>query len=228
MKSLIVNGSLRETLGKKGAKASRNEGQVPCVLYGGTEQIHFIADEANFRKLIYTPDAYLVKLNINNKEYSAILKEVQFHPVTDKPLHIDFIEVMPEKPIEIEIPIHYEGTAMGVALKGGVLAKSLRKILVKGLIENIPEVINIDISKLDLNHSIKIGDLKQDNLLFAGATNSVIVAVRTARTVEVVTAAGPAEGAEGTAATTSAATAETKPGEAKPEAKKEAKKEVKK
>ena len=228
MKSLIVNGSLRETLVKKGAKASRNEGQVPCVLYGGTEQIHFIADEASFRKLIYTPDAYLVKLNINNKEYSAILKEVQFHPVTDKPLHIDFVEIIPEKPIEIEIPIHYEGTAMGVALKGGVLAKSLRKIKVQGLIENIPEVIDIDISKLDLNHSIKIGDLKKDNLLFVGAPNSVIVAVRTARTVEVVTAAGPAEGAEGAAATT-AALGEAKPGEAKAgEAKPEAKKEAKK
>ncbi len=228
MKSLVIKGSLRETVGKKGAKASRNIGQVPCVLYGGKEQVHFTADEAEFRKLIYSADAYLVKISINQTEYSAVLKEAQFHPVTDNLLHVDFVEISASQPVEIEIPINFEGTASGVALKGGILAKTMRKLKVKGLIDNIPEVITIDISNLDLNHSIKIGDLKQDNLTFVDNPKKVIVAVRTARTVEETTTAVAAEGTEaapvaGAAAPAAGAAPAAKPGDAKAEPKKDAK-----
>ena len=196
MKSLSINGTLRETLGTKGAKESRKNGQVPCVLYGGKEPIHFAADEPSFKKLIFSTDAYSVKFNIDNKEYNAILKEAQFHPVTDALLHIDFIEILPEKPVEIDIHLQFVGSAVGVVVRGGVLAKSMRKVKVKGLIENIPDIITVDISNLELNHSIKIGDLKRDNLEFIDNPKKVIVAVKTARTVEEVAAAVTADGAE--------------------------------
>jgi len=218
MKSLSISGTLRETLGTKGAKESRKNGQVPCVLYGGKEIIHFVADEPSFKKLISTIDAYFVKFNIGNKEYNAILKEAQFHPVTDTLLHVDFIEIVPEKPVEIDIHLQFVGSAVGVVVRGGVLAKSMRKVKVKGLIENIPDIITIDISSLELNHSIKVGDLKRDNLEFMDNHKKVIVAVKTARTVEEVAAAVTADGAEAPAAAGAAKPAAAAAGAAKPAA----------
>ncbi len=176
MKSVSISGSLRENVGKKDARAQRNQGMVPCVIYGGKEQQLFVVDEREFRNLLYTPEVKYAELNINGTVKRAIVQETQFHSITDKLLHVDFLEVVDGKPITIEIPLMVKGTSPGV-LKGGLLKKRVRKLKVRGLLDNIPENVTVDITPLEINDVIKIGDVKIDNLEIIDNPNKVIVSV---------------------------------------------------
>jgi large subunit ribosomal protein L25 len=195
MKTVSLSGSLRENVGKKDAKKHRRENKVPCVLYGGKEQIHFVADEKTFLKYLHTPLVYIIKLDVGGKTYDTIIQDLQYHPVTDRLLHIDLLELHPEKPVTIGVPIKVTGTAPGV-LRGGKLIKKMRKLTIKALIKDLPDDITVSIDNLEIGDSIKVSDLKQDNVSFLDQPNNVVVGVRTARTV--VEEAGP--GAEGAAA----------------------------
>jgi large subunit ribosomal protein L25 len=199
MKSVSLSGSLRGNVGKKDAKLQRRAGQVPCVLYGGPEQIHFVASEKSFSKILVTPEVYLVNLTIDGKEYQTIFQEVQYHPVTDRLLHVDFLQVLPGKPVTIAIPVWLEGVSQGV-LRGGRLVKKMRKVMIKALSTDLPDYVTIDISPLEIGDSVKVGDLKIPNVTFLDSPSNVVVGVQTARQVveEVVPGAeAAAEGAEG-------------------------------
>jgi large subunit ribosomal protein L25 len=182
MKTVSMSGSLRGNVGKKDAKKARKEGMVPCVLYGGKEQVHFVVEEKAFKPILFTPDVFLIKLDVDGKQHDVILQDVQYHPVTDSLLHADFIEVIPEKPIKVSVPVRIIGTSKGV-LRGGKLTKKFRKLLVKGLVENLPEKIDVDITKLDIGDAIKISNLKAENIEFLDPPSAMVVTVRTARVV---------------------------------------------
>ena len=176
MKSVSISGSLRENVGKKDARAQRNQGMIPCVIYGGKDQKMFVVDERQFKNLIYTPEVRYAEVNIDGDVRKAIVQETQFHAITDKVMHVDFLEVVDGKPITIEIPLKITGTSPGV-LKGGLLKKRVRKLKVRGLLENIPEEIMSDISNLEINDMTKIGDVHIDNLEIVDNPNKVIIQV---------------------------------------------------
>jgi large subunit ribosomal protein L25 len=202
MKSVSISGSPRENVGKKDAKKHRKEGLVPCVLYGGTEQVHFVTEEVSFKKLVFSPEAYTVKLNVGNKDYHAILQDIQYHPVNDKILHADFLEIFEDRPVTIHIPVKVTGVSEGV-LKGGKLIQKLRKLKIKALPVYLPDDITVDISPLEIGDSIRVSDIKKENISFLDAPGAVIVGVRVTRVVveEVpVAAAATAEGAAAPAA----------------------------
>jgi len=202
MKTVSLSGSLRENVGKKDAKKHRKEGNVPCVMYGGKEQIHFVANDKLFRKLIFTPEVCIVTLDIAGNTYDTIIQEVQFHPVTDNILHIDFLQINPEKPVTIGVPVKIIGTAPGV-LKGGKLILKSRKLKIQALQQFLPDDITVSIDPLDIGDSVKVKDLVQENIAFLDSPNTIVVTVRTARVlVEEV------PGAEGAAAVEGAAAAE--------------------
>ncbi len=215
-----MSGSPRENVGKKDAKKNRREGKIPCVLYGGKEQVHFTIPDKEFSKIIFTPEVYILNLNINGTEYQAILQDVQYHPVTDAVLHADFLEVIPGKPVIIGVPVVLTGNAPGV-IKGGKLRKKLRKLIVKGLVDDLPEKIEISISKLDLNDNVKVKDLSFANLELMDHPNSEIVGVKTSRGAgmdepeeeEEAEGAEGEEGAEGAPAEGTAAEGEDKTSE---------------
>ena len=143
MQTVSLSGSPRENVGKKDAKALRQKGLVPCVLYGGEKQVHFVLDERDFAKIVYTPETYLVKITLDGEEIETLLQDIQYHPVTDKILHADFLEVFTDKPIRVAIPVHAVGDAPGV-MKGGSLNLILRKLVVRGFAKDIPDGIDID------------------------------------------------------------------------------------
>lgn len=183
MKTVSMSGSLRANVGKKDAKAIRRAESVPCVLYGGKEQTHFSVPETSFKDVIFTPEACFIALNIDGKEAKAILQDVQYHPVTDKILHVDMLELIPGKEITMAIPVKITGTAPGV-LRGGKLIQKLRKLKIKSLPEHMPDDITVDISNLDINDSVKVGDLSTEHLTFLDPRSSVLVGVRVTRAVE--------------------------------------------
>ncbi len=180
MKTVSLSGSLRENVGKKDAKKNRREGKVPCVIYGGEKQIHIAIEEKSFKKIIFTPEVYLININVDGKEYQTVLQDIQYHPVNDSILHADFLEISPNKPVTIAIPVKFEGVAPGV-LQGGRLVKKLRKVKVSGLAENLPDFIMLNINKLNIGDSIRIKDVVYENLTFLDTPNAVIVAVKAAR-----------------------------------------------
>lgn len=180
MKTISITGSVRENLGKTGAKEARNNDQVPCVMYGSGKQIHFTIDQKSFDKIIYTADVYNVILNIDGTEYSSLLKDAQFHPVTDKPVHADFLFLEDGKPVTVSLPIALTGSSAGVK-NGGKLRTPMRKLKVKGELANMPENIEIDITKLRIGQSIKVGSLSTEGLEYLDPASNVIVAVKTAR-----------------------------------------------
>ena len=194
MKSVSISGSLRENVGKKDAKAQRVQGMIPCALYGGKEQKLFVVEEKQFQKLLYTPEVNYVDLSIDGTVVKAIVHETQFHPITDKLLHVDFLEVVDGKPITIEIPFKLTGTSPGV-LKGGSLKKRVRKLKVRGLLENVPEYVIADISNMDLNDMMKVADIHIDNITIVDNPSKVIVAVMPTRN-SVADAAAEGEEAE--------------------------------
>ena len=183
MKAVSISGSLRENVGKKDAKAQRTQGMVPCVLYGGEQQYQFVVEETNFRNLLYTPEVQYVELSVGEKKCNAIVQATQFHPITDKLLHVDFLEILDGKPIIIDIPIRITGTSPGI-LRGGKLSKKLRKLKLKGELKDIPEQILVDISNLEINDTIKIGGLSVDNIQFLENPNKIVASVLTTRNVE--------------------------------------------
>lgn len=187
MKQISINGTARTELGKKAAKAIRNSGNVPCVLYGEKkdangqpEAIHFSVSEKEINKLIYTPHIYLVDINIDGEDHKGILKEVQFHPVKDNVLHVDFLEVHAEKPIVMGVPIAPQGLAEGVRA-GGRLITMVRKLNVKAPYSAIPEKLNIDVTALQLGKSIKVGDLHFENLELVTPKEVIVCTVKMTR-----------------------------------------------
>lgn len=180
MKRVSISGSLRKNVGKKDAKAARNSGNIVCVLYGGAEQKHFTLPEVKFNKLIYTPEVNIVDIELEGKVYPTVIQDLQFHPVTDKTLHVDFLEIIEGKALTVNLPIKIVGTAPGV-MKGGILNRKLRNIAVRGLIENMPEHISVDISTLDIGDTIKVKDLQIGDLTAQLNPNALVVSVKTAR-----------------------------------------------
>ena len=200
MKSLAISVKKRENVGKSDSKALRNQGKVPCVLYGGEKQVSFYAHENDLRKLVYTPDVFLVDLDIEGTKTSCILQDIQFHPVTDKILHIDFLEVFADKEVTVEIPVVLTGMAIGVR-NGGNLLTRRNKIITRAIPGNLPDAIEIDISELKIGMFIYIKDLKSDKYSFLASDNSVVVGVKTARAAieeEVEEEVEGEEGEEGT------------------------------
>lgn len=180
MKSIEIKAVSRDQFGKKSSNSLRAENNVPCVMYGGEENLHFYAHENAFRKLVYTPEVYLVTLNIDGKNYNAVMKDLQFHPVSDKLLHIDFIQVIENKPVTINIPIKITGVSPGVKA-GGKLRIKRRSLRVKGMAEDLPDHLNIDISKLQIGQSIKIGDLSYDKLEIIDNKRAMVASVAVSR-----------------------------------------------
>ena len=159
MESIALKASLRTETGKKSSKAIRAGENIPCVLYGGKKNINFLATESEFRHLIFTPHVYIVNIDIDGKTHNAVIKDLQFHPVTDKLLHADFYEVSDKKPITIDIPVKITGSSIGVR-EGGKLMMNRRKVHVKGFPKNIPAEIEIDITELGIGKSIRAGEIE--------------------------------------------------------------------
>lgn len=181
MKSITINGSQRESVGKKVTKALRNAGQVPCVLYGGDKPVHFSAEELAFSKLVYTPNAHTVVIALDNGEtYDAIMQDIQFHPVTDRILHVDFYQLFQDKEITMDIPVHIIGTSKGV-LNGGVLRKNKRKLRVKALPANLPDFVEADITPLKIGSKLYITALENEAYRFLHPDNTVVCQVRRSR-----------------------------------------------
>ena len=182
MKSITIKGSKRESVGKVATKALRNADKVPCVLYGGENPLHFSANELDFSKLVYTPNAHTVVLDINgDQKINAILQDIQFHPVSDKILHVDFYQLLDDKEVNMEIPVVIEGSAPGVMLEGGALVISKRKLKVRALPKNLPDVITVDISSLKLGNKISTADLDSEDFTILHPDNTVVCKVRTSR-----------------------------------------------
>ena len=183
MKSITIKGSKRESVGKSATKALRNAGMVPCVLYGGDEPVHFAAEELAFTKLVYTPNAHTVAIEIGEKmKFNAILQDIQFHPLTDKILHIDFYQLFDDKAVSMDIPVKILGAAPGVLNSGGVLSRNKRKLRVRALPANLPDFIEADISKLELGSKLYVTELEKENYKFLHPDNTVVCQVRTSRT----------------------------------------------
>ena len=180
MKTLEVKAVKCAEFGKKAAKAFRREGLIPCVIYGGSEEIAFTVDAKEIKPLIYTPNSYIVELNFDGKIEKAVMREVQFHPVREQILHIDFYRVQEGKPVAISIPVRLSGTAEGVKI-GGKLALSARKLMVKAMVDRLPDEIVVDVTPLQVGQTIFVGDLKQENVTFVTPATTAVCAVRVTR-----------------------------------------------
>ncbi|PKH49828.1 50S ribosomal protein L25 [Tenacibaculum sp. Bg11-29] len=180
MKSITINGSQRESVGKKATKALRNAGKVPCVLYGGDKPVHFSAEEKSFKPLVFTPNVFTASIEIDGKKYSAVLQDIQFHPVTDRVIHVDFYQIFDNKAVTMNIPVKLTGTSPGV-LNGGALRFTNRKLKVKALPANLPDFLTADISDLKIGGKLSISSLFNDDYTFLHPDNTVVVQVRTSR-----------------------------------------------
>ncbi len=180
MKHLEIEVKIRENVGKRHTKTLRKQGNVPCVLYGNNGNIHFYAEENRFRKLVYTPNAYTVKLKFEDKVVDAILQDIQFHPVKDNIMHIDFLQVYEDKPLKIGVPVKLHGFPKGVQ-EGGKLQLEQRRLLVKSLLKHLPDVLDIDVENLGLGKVLKVGELKFDNIELIDNPNTVVASVKLTR-----------------------------------------------
>jgi large subunit ribosomal protein L25 len=181
MKSITINGSQRESVGKKSTKALRNAGQVPCVIYGGDKLLHFSSPELAFSKLVYTPDAHTVVITLDNGDtYNTIMQDIQFHPVTDRIMHVDFYQTFEDKEITMEIPVQVTGSSKGV-LNGGNLRRPYRKLRVKAFPSKLPDFIEIDITPLKIGDKFYITQLANDDYKFLHPDNTVVCQVRRSR-----------------------------------------------
>ena len=162
METIEIIGYKRANLGKKNSKDLRAEAMVPCVLYGGGEQVHFYSPMILFRPLVYTQDVYKVKLNIEGDIYEAILQDTQFHAVSEVLLHADFLLLRADRQVKLEVPIRFKGTAAGVS-KGGKLVQKVQKIKVKALPKDLPAFIELDVTELDLGKSVRVSDIVANN-----------------------------------------------------------------
>jgi large subunit ribosomal protein L25 len=181
MKSITINGSQRESVGKVATKALRNAGMVPCVVYGGDKPVHFSAPELSFKNLIYTPDVHTVVLALEDgTKVNAILQDIQFHPVSDRILHMDFYQIYDDKEVMMEIPVRVTGNSRGVR-NGGVLRIVTRKLRIKALPANLPDFIEADITEMKIGEKMYITDVKSDNFIIQHTDNTVLCQVRTSR-----------------------------------------------
>jgi large subunit ribosomal protein L25 len=185
MKTLEIIGYKRANLGKSDAKRLRTEGKVPCVLYGGKEQLHFETPMINFRDLVYTSDAHFVNISVDGNQTQAILQDIQFHPVSEIIMHADFLELTPGKTLTMDIPVRTKGNAPGVA-EGGKLYINQNYLLVKALPKDMPEEIIVDISNLKLGSSIKVGELETGEFEIATSELVSLISVETPRTIRAV------------------------------------------
>lgn len=183
MKTVSISGSPRENVGKKDARDLRNQGNVPCVVYGGDEQIHFFASEKDLIELFNKPEVCFVELNIAGKVIKAVPQDAQFHKVTDTMLHVDFFELREDRPIVMAIPVQTTGSAVGV-LKGGKLVKRKRRLRLRAVPANMPEVINIDITNLDVADEVKIRDLASDKYTLLEDPTAAVVLVKATRNTQ--------------------------------------------
>jgi len=198
MQTIHIEGNKRNTVGKSSSNATRRNGNIPCVIYGNGETIHFEVSEKNLQPVIYTPNAYKIILSVEGNSYDTVLREVQTHPVTDKLLHVDFLRLTEGKNVTITVPVKLEGSSKGVR-EGGKLFQKIRKINIKGLPENLVDSIVIDITELEVGKSIRIGDIRLNNLEVIGAPAIPIVTCNVSRAMksaaDTAAAAAPAEAA---------------------------------
>ena len=180
MKSITIKGSERESVGKVSTKALRNAGMVPCVLYGGNQTVHFSAEEIAFKNLVYTPNAHTVVIDLGDKKFDAVLQDIQFHPVNDRMLHVDFFQLYDDKEITMEVPVRVVGTSPGV-LNGGVLRLNQRKLKVKALPKNLPDYVDADISGLDMGNKLYVTAVGSDKYKLLHPDNTVVAQVRISR-----------------------------------------------
>jgi large subunit ribosomal protein L25 len=180
MKSITIKGSERESVGKVATKALRNAGQVPCVLYGGNQTVHFSAEEIAFKNLVYTPNAHTVVIDLGGKTFDAVLQDIQVHPVSDKILHIDFFQLFEDKEVTMEVPVKVTGTSPGV-LGGGILNLNTRKLKVKALPKNLPDFVEANISEMQMGNKLYVTKLAADNYKLLHPDNTVVAQVRISR-----------------------------------------------
>ncbi|RKD18950.1 50S ribosomal protein L25/general stress protein Ctc [Pelobium manganitolerans] len=183
MKSIAISGSPRENVGKRDAKELRYEGKVPAVLYGGKEQIHFAVDAPALKGLVYTSEVNFAELNIDGKKYNAIMQDIQFHPLTEKILHIDFLQLFDDKKVTIEIPVKLTGTSPGVKM-GGKLVQKLRKLRVNALPKNMPQEVEVSIEPLEVGKSVRVRDLKPTDYSITNVPEDTIVSVIMSRALK--------------------------------------------
>ncbi len=180
MKTIAISGSPRADVGKRDAKELRYEGKVPCVLYGGKEQVHFAVPAAELRPILYTPDALFVQLTVEKKSTKAIVQEAQFHPVTDQILHVDFLELDETKPMNMNLPVRLTGSSPGVKV-GGKLVQKFKKLKVRGLPKDFTDFISINIDQLELGKSIRVSELSLPNLQILNSKSDTVVSVASSR-----------------------------------------------
>ena len=180
MKSITIQGTKRENVGKKSTKALRDAELVPCVVYGGEQPLHFSTEEKSFKNLVYTPEAHTVVIELDGKKIDAVLQDIQFHPITDKILHVDFYQLSANKPVVMSVPVRITGRAKGV-VAGGVLRQSFRKLRLKAIPANLPDEIVIDVTPLRIGNKLYVGDIKNDAYTFLHPDNAVIAAVKMSR-----------------------------------------------
>jgi len=180
MKTVKLSGSSRANVGKVDAAALRAKGHVPCVIYGGKEQIHFHADIRSFKPIIFTPNAHIIEIDVDGKTYQTVLQEAQYHKINDKLIHADFLEIIEGKPVTANIPVVITGQSEGVK-KGGKLVLKLRKLKARGLAKVLPDAIEVSISNLDLGDSISVGDINIEGVTLLNAKNVSVVAVQATR-----------------------------------------------
>ena len=197
MKKAQLSGSVRANVGKKDAKAVRNAGRVPCVLYGTGEQVHFSVRSVDMEKIIFSPDVYQIEIDLDGTKKMAIIQDKQMHPVTDKPRHIDFLELDEKKPVKVSLPVRITGSAIGV-MNGGKLRVPNRMLRVLGLPANLPEAISLDVTDLRIGQSVRVSGLELDNVTMLEPAEAVVVGVKMARGAsEESEEEGAEEGAEG-------------------------------
>ncbi|HPW78858.1 MAG: 50S ribosomal protein L25 [Bacteroidetes bacterium ADurb.Bin037] len=202
MKQFEINARERGNFTKNAVKQLRKEGLVPCVLYGNQkENIHFSICEKDLKGLIYTPDSYIISLNVEGKNHLCILHDAQFHPVTDRVLHLDFLAIDPDKPVSIQVPVAISGNAEGVR-QGGKLQILNRKLYVRAFLKDLPDSLEIDITNLELGKSIRAGDLKYDKIQILDPKSTIVCMVKMTRASTSASAAAEAEETAETAETT--------------------------
>ncbi len=183
MKTIAISGSLRENVGKRDAKGLRYEGKVPAVLYGGSDQTHLAVEITSLKDAIYTPEASFVEIDVDGTKTKAIIKELQFHPVTDVLLHVDFLQLDEAKEIMMEIPIRLTGVSPGVKM-GGKLVQKLRKLRIKALPKDMPQAVEVSIAKLEVGNLFRVRDLEKGNYFVANTAEDTIVAVTMSRALK--------------------------------------------